>query len=348
METYQLTKIANVHTHLREGEVVGPLIEKVLDGGALALGPMPNTTAGLTTAVAVTEYIQKAKQLVPEGKRLPFLPIVMVTEQTTAEEIDRCVEAGIVDAKVYPRLRTTKSDNGVVRYGTLLPILKYGSSVGMKFHFHPEHPSPVFSNRDAEFAFLPLVRMFLEETDATIIWEHGTDSRCIAHWKDMATSERFFVTLTAHHLATNEDDSFGDVRAVCKPPIKTEDDRRALIALVGEGKRWVMAGADDAPHPMESKHVHEGRCACGAYTSPFLILLYAHALGRMFLMRKAVEVSNFLFWNAMKLHPHLSSQCASDCVNIKREPFTIPLSYDIGPWKVEPFWAGQTLDWSFA
>lgn len=348
METLNLVRIASVHTHLREGAVVGPLIEKALDGGACALCPMPNTTAGLTTAASVTEYIRQAKQFTPEGKQLHFLPIVMVTEQTTERDLDECVAAGITDAKIYPRDRTTKSEKGVVRYGSILPILKHGGDVGIRFHFHPEHPSLVFSNRDAEFAFLPLVRMFLEETNATIVWEHGTDARCISHWKDMATSRRFFVTLTAHHLVTNEDDTFGDVRAACKPPIKTEEDRRALVELVGEGYSWVMAGADDAPHPIEGKHVHKDRCACGAYTSPFLLLLYAHALGRDLLISRTPQVAAFLFYNAVALHPQLSRQCSAEFVGIKREPFQIPLSYDIGPWKVEPFWAGRTLDWSFA
>lgn len=346
MESFKLVRIANVHTHLREGVVVGPLIEKVIEGGACALGPMPNTSKGLTTAAAVTEYICQAKRFIYEGSSPFFLPIVMVTEETTKKEIDECVAVGIVDAKIYPRLRTTKSQNGVERYGKLLPLLLHGGACGMKFHFHPEHPSPIFSNRDAEFAFLPIARMFLEETNAVIIWEHGTDARAIPHWKDMAMSRRFFVTLTAHHLATNEDDTFGDVRATCKPPIKTEEDRRALVELVGEGHSWVMAGADDAPHPTENKHVHEGRCACGAYTSPFLLLLYAHALGRDKLVSNLPAVQDFLFYNAMKLHPQL--KCTTGWIQIKQEPFQIPLSYDIGPWKVEPFWAGRTLDWSFA
>ena len=346
MESYGLVKIANVHSHLREGEVVGPLIKKAIEGGACALCPMPNTTKGLTTAPSVTEYVGAAKHFVPDGKKLAFLPIVMVTEQTTEDEVFRCMEMEIVDAKIYPRFRTTKSENGVEKYGRILPIVKYGGQVGMKFHFHPEHSSPVFSNRDAEFAFLPIARIFLEETDAVIIWEHGTDARCIPHWEDMAASGRFYVTLTAHHLAANEDDTFGDVRAACKPPIKMEEDRQGLIRLVGKNHRWVMAGADDAPHPMESKHVPEGRCACGAYTSPFLLLLYAHALGRDFLVSRLPVVQNFLFYNAKKLHPQL--KCASDSMWIKREPFQIPLSYDIGPWTVESFWAGRKLDWSFA
>ncbi len=348
MEELKLVRIANLHTHLREGAVVGPLIEKALEGGVCALGPMPNTSAGLTTASSVYEYILRARELVPTERQCALLPIVMVTEETSQEAMNMCLEDGIVDAKVYPRHRTTKSHNGVERYGRLLPILRYGGNLKMKFHFHPEHPSPIFGNRDAEFAFLPIARMFLEETDATIIWEHGTDARCIPHWKEMAKSGRFFVTLTAHHLAANEDETFGDVRAVCKPPIKTEEDRQGLIQLIAEGNRWVMAGADDAPHPIESKHIHEGRCACGAYTSPFLLLLYAHAFDGMLIRTESgTEIlKNFLLYNALELHPQL--RVKTESISVKRTPFTIPHSYDIGPWKVEPFWAGRTLNWSFA
>ncbi len=344
--TISLQRIANVHTHLREGEVVGPLIAKAIEGGACALGPMPNTSAGLTTAAAVTEYVNRAKEFAPD---MPFLPIVMVTEQTTEKDIDECVAAGIADAKVYPCLRTTKSENGVVRYGKLLPLIRHGGKAGMKFHFHPEHPSPVFSNRDAEFAFLPLARMFLEETDATIVWEHGTDARCITHWKDMAASGRFFVTLTAHHIATSEDEAFGDVRAVCKPPIKTEEDRQELLRLIADGYEWVMAGADDAPHPIESKHVSKGRCACGAYTAPFLILLYIHVFTRAVHETPMLnsDVENFLYFNAKKLHPQLKLQSPPVLIT-KERAFQIQSTYNIGPWTVEPFWAGRTLDWSFA
>ena len=80
MESYGIVRIANVHTHLREGDVVGPLIEKAIEGGVCALGPMPNTTKGLTTAFSVTNYISEAKRLVRQERKLVFLPIVMVTE----------------------------------------------------------------------------------------------------------------------------------------------------------------------------------------------------------------------------------------------------------------------------
>lgn len=327
---------------------MGPLIANCIKGGVDALGPMPNTSAGLTTAARVCNYINYARLLEgDETKRfstLTYIPIVMLTEETTEAGIDECVTAGVRDGKIYPYLRTTKSARGVRQWGRMLPIIKHCGKVGVKVHGHFEHPSMTFDNRDAEYICVPIVRMFLEETGATVVWEHGTDARCIPHWIEFAQNERFFVTLTAHHLATNEDRTFGDVRAVCKPPIKTERDRADLVALVSENYPWVMAGADDAPHDVEKKHVHEDQCACGAYTAPFLAQLYAHALEHLFETSEGVAAFiNFTSRNARKLH---NLPDASRRITLLRKPFAIPKSYRIGSWTVEPFWAGKTINWS--
>lgn len=339
----EVDALCNVHTHLREGLMVGPLVQKAVTGGADVLAPMPNTKEGLTTAEQVMHYVKTA-QSAPFGKRVTFLPIVMVNEHTSLEVIDQCIEAGIVDCKVYPLNRTTKSHHGVRHYARLLLVMKHCGKVGMKCHFHPEHPLMLFDNRDAEFAFLPLLDMFLNETEAVIISEHGTDARCISFWQEMAKSGRFYVTLTAHHLASDEDIEFGNVRSVCKPPIKTRSDQQSLVRLVEEGYNWVMAGPDDAPHLRKHKHVNTGGCACGAYTAPFLMQLYAHALGNLLHMPQGVRTFvDFTSHNARILHQLPS---ASRKITLVKESFLIPLSYKIGPVAVEPFWAGQTIDWN--
>ncbi len=336
-------KLANVHSHQREGEVVGQLIQNAIAGGADVLCSMPNTNEGLKNADEVMMYNKMEKALIPPGKTMHFIPIVMITESTTEFEIYDCVIRSVVDGKVFPLMRTTKSHNGVKNYGGIIPIVKYCGEVGMKVHLHPEHPSMVYSNRDAEFAFLAIARMFLEETDAVIVWEHGTDARCIPHWKEMAISKRFFVTLTAHHLITNEDDTFGDVRAVCKPPIKTERDRLSLIQLVCENHSWVMAGGDDAFHDKSSKHVDYGKCACGAYTAPFLLPLYAQALEELFESDSGIETFvNFTSRNARTFH---SLKNTPEIIKLERKEWQIPLTYPIGSQTSLPFWAGQRLRW---
>jgi len=339
----EVEALADLHFHLREGkEIMTSLLEYAFQGGADVLGIQPNLLEALIKAGMVIVYKDKAVSLIPSGRVMRFVPFVMITENTTEYDIDECVESGIVDGKVYPFMRTNKSEHGVQRYGKIMPIVKHCGEVGLKCHFHPEHPSMKFENRDAEFVFVSLARMYLEESDATIVWEHGTDARCIPHWKEMAKTGRFFVTLTAHHLATSENEAFGDVRAVCKPPIKTEGDRQGLISLVEEDQSWLMSGTDTAWHSEGAKHTSKGGCACGSFV-PFALPLYAHSLGNLLFTPKGIQTFiNFTSRNARKLHKLPES---SRVVKLKNEPWEIPLTYPVGPEKGLPFWAGHKLNW---
>ena len=342
MDSYSMTvrALCNVHCHLREGkDLMRDLIALAVKGGADVLAPMPNTKDGLTTAAMVLKYCDIAKECV-QPEEVTFLPIMMINEYTSSEDIKRCFHGGIDDCKVYPLNRTTKSHNGVRHYSRLIKIIRECGELGIKCHFHPEHPWNLFSNRDAEFVFLSTIDMFMNETNATIIWEHGTDARCIPYWKEMAQSKRFFVTITAHHLVADEDGEFGDVRSVCKPPIKTYRDRYELVRFVKENHSWVMAGPDDAPHDRATKHPETGCCSCGAYTAPFLLQLYAHALNPA---NDNLAFENFVSRNARDLHGLPPS---TRKITLVKKPFQIPLSYQVGPWTVEPFWAGKTIDWS--
>ncbi len=338
----EVDAMVNPHSHLREGYIMKHLIWRALEGGVDVLGPQPNTENGLCGADDATSYIDYAKACVPEESALEFIPFLMLTEKTTAREIELCTDCGIFDAKIYPQFRTTLSGKGIRYYHHLLEKVRYAATYGMRIHLHPEHPWPLIPNRDAEYQFLSIAEMLLQ-TDATLFWEHGSDARCIPFWKEMAKTGRFYLTLTAHHLATNEDAAYGDVGAVCKPPYKTPWDQTNLVQLVCEDHPWVMAIGDDAPHDMKTKHV-TGPCACGAYTAPFLLPIFAHTLSDLLMSQKGSETFvNFTSRNArriFKLPP------ASHTRMLIYKPFLIPMSYEIGPWTVEPFWAGKTLDWS--
>ena len=347
-----LRAMINPHTHLREDtpdiEVVKDLIAHAVAGGAAVLGPMPNTVTGLTTAGQVIDYIAECKRKSGKASFDPgFIPIVQITEHTTPQNLDYCIPLEIYDGKVYPFERTTNSENGVRDYWKLIPILQYAGTIGMRIHLHPEIPNMIVENRDAEWHFVAIMDMLMRSTEdhgTVFVWEHGTDSRCIPHWKEWAQSGRFYITLTAHHLATNESETFGDVQATCKPSIKTLIDQRGLVGLVAEDHDWVMAGADDAPHPKEKKHVY-GKCACGAYTAPFIFALYAHALHSLLTSKKGMRIfASFMYGNAARMYKiklkHLPM------VELSNTPMTIPKTYQVGPWTIETFWAGKKIGWS--
>lgn len=344
--SFLVDAMADMHVHLREGEdVMCDLATHSIEGGADVVLPMPNTQKGLLCAKDVLDYHVKLVQLpcLPGGKFISFVPTVMINESTTTEVIDECADNGIFDAKVYPLNRTTKSHNGVYSYARIMDAIRRCGEKGVRVHFHPENPWMLFDGRDAEYAFLQIAKDAVYETKAIVIWEHGTDARCIPFWREMAKSGRFCVTLTPHHLVTNEDSEFGDVRSVCKPPIKTRRDQKELVQLVLEDNLWVMAGTDTAPHPNATKHPLSNGCSCGSFQAPFAVQLYAHALLGNDEIMDLEMFNNFISRNARHIY---TLPPASRQVKLKNEPFKIPLSYKAGSWEVESFWAGKTIDYS--
>jgi len=336
------------HVHFREAEkkTMKPLIKNAINGGARVFGAMPNTKDGLLTALDVKSYTNLAKSCVPKNVHVDFIPIVMINEKTTPAMLNECARLGIMDGKVYPLDRTTQSHYGVRDYLDIVPPVRHMGKLGMRCHMHPEHPWMLIQNRDAEYQFLPIMDMFIRKTETTLIWEHGTDGRCVPYWKQMAKTGRFYLTLTPHHLATSEDPSYGDVGTICKPSIKTLWDQLALLDLVARDYPWVMAGSDKAPHDVTKKHVVGKGCACGAYHGDFTLALYAHALNDLLLTPSGIQVfANFIHHNARKLYnlPEFSEMVTLLC-----KPFRIPMNYNIGDWTVEPFWAGREIMWSIA
>jgi dihydroorotase (homodimeric type) len=345
--------LVNPHCHFREdqheeGDLVPQLVDLAVEGGAVVLGPMPNVSGGLKTAEEVAAYLRSAGTA-EYAHLTTFIGIVLITDRTTRADIEKCVAAGIYDGKIYPLNRTTGSDKlGVRDYHRLIEIVRICGELGVRVHLHPEYPLMSIPSRDAEYMFISTMDMLMRSTEdvgTVFVWEHGTDSRCILFWREWAQTGRFYVTLTAHHLAADEDDTFGDVRAACKPPIKTNRDKYVLRLLVREDNHWVMAGLDDAPHPEEKKFVDQGRCACGAYTAPFGLQLYAHALlSDNSGLQDVAALRRLTSDNARALYGLPSGRM--DAFRLVWQPFTIPLTYNVGPWTVRPFWAGETIDWS--
>jgi dihydroorotase len=347
MRRISVAKLIDPHVHLREGEgVIEALISHSVMGGAIVLGPMPNTLEGLKTAAQVTAYIENAKKLVPGGADVKFIPIAMLTEDTTFEMIDEWVAAGILDAKVYPLKRTTNSEYGVEAYSKILKLVDYCGKVGVRVHLHPENPNMLFGNRDAEYQFIPIMEMLIQQAPETIfVWEHATDRRCIPFFKEWAKSGRFYVTITAHHLISNEDNSYGDVRAVCKPNPKEEADRLALITLISEKNRWVMAGTDTAFHDKTAKHTLAGKCACGAFTAPNALVMYAHALDHLFGRSSSSDVfDNFVLYNASDLYGLDLFKHKNDAV-LEEGEWEVPDKYKVADKVALSFMAGEKLKW---
>jgi dihydroorotase len=337
------------HFHLREGDgVMRDLLRLAYLAGVSTVGTMPNVGKGLLTAESVVNYRQKARASVNNHEvSVPcvdiFMPIGAINEDTTLDELELMYDAGIRSVKVYPLGRTTNSDFGVRDYFKLLPLVTRCGELGITVHFHPENPNMLFEDRDAEFQFISFVDQFIRLTKAKIVWEHGTDARCIPYWKEWSKTGRFFVTFTPHHLLTNESDSRGDVRAEVKPRIKTCRDQNDLVKLVLEDHDWVMAGSDSAWHPCDAKHTDEGQCACGAFHGRHTLALYAHALLDRFIYESMEDSFDcFIFHNAKELHG-LDIERVE--ITLVREETKIEKEVLVDGNPSMLFWAGKTINW---
>lgn len=340
--------LADGHGHLRKKrEVVRDNIKHSINGGADSILAIPNFENGLSTVDEVLAYDAMAREQIPEGYTYNILPTMMVNEFTPLDELRRAADQGIRDVKFLPFLRSTNSKFGFRKFWKTMPQIKVCGEEKIRVHVHPEHPLQLFGNRQAEYACLTFAEMALSESpDAVFFWEHGTDARCIPFWEEFAKTGRFFVTLTAHHLDSNEEDAFGDVRRTCKPPIKTERDRIDLCRLVAMGLDWPLSGGDAAPHQQESKHVDHGHCACGAATAPFLARLYAHALHPYLDLKTEKGQQFFKKFTSDNPRRVLGLPPASRQITLINKPSYIPLDYPVGDWKVMSYGAGEMLDWS--
>src|SRR3989344_5583629 len=150
---FSVDAMFNTHSHLRQGLQVRPLLRLSVAGGMDALHYMPNPLNGLKTQSEVRAYdiFALTRSAEDEYFTVPrLIPSVMITEETTEEMINECVRDGIIDVKAYPRDRTNSSI-GIERYARILPMIRHCARKGVRVHLHPEHPSKLVGNRDAEF-----------------------------------------------------------------------------------------------------------------------------------------------------------------------------------------------------
>lgn len=356
MTTPQITirRLRHLHSHFREADVLPSYLDMAYRGGSSVVGGMPNLKVPLTTADRLLAYLKAAEAAIPTGRPFTFVPIAYLNEKTTFEMMVEFMKVGAFHFKVYPRYRTTQSEDGVVNYYPIIEIVRraaiYAREVfGKKLyvHFHPEHPHKDFIGRVAEFVFLVVAEMFLVNTEAIIVWEHGTDGECIIMWKKFAETGRFFLTITPHHLIENEDTAGGMINALCKPPYRREPDRQALVALIAEDHPWVMLGPDDAPHDEVAKRPEDGcGCAFGAYHAFCLPEVCAHALDPI--LKKGeqgrVTFQNFTGDNAER---NFDLPPTTETITLERRPFRIPMRVSVGgKFLVIPYRAGKELLWS--
>ncbi len=130
----------------------------------------------------------------------------------------------------------------------LSPGVNYGSEAAKKFDVLGAMPmsEEAMIARDIELAL---------QTGARVAFQHVSSGRSVALIREgKARGADIHAEATPHHLGMTEDDvlTFG-VNARMNPPLRTEEDRQALIAGLADGTIDMIA-TDHAPHTAEQKN----------------------------------------------------------------------------------------------
>ncbi|MGI6096589.1 MAG: dihydroorotase [Dethiobacteria bacterium] len=257
----------DMHVHLREPgqeskETIYTGCQAAVAGGFTAVACMPNTVPVVDNKVVI-EYIKKEAERVSLAKVYPIGAITKGCQGQELAEIGRMVEHGI---------RAVSDDGQPVKEAELMrSVLEYTRMFAIPVINHCEDPSLIGLHGINEgristilglagaptVAETTMVARDLLLAEYTGGWVHiahvstATSVELIRRAKERGV--RVTAEVTPHHLLLTEEAVDGyNTQAKMNPPLRTEEDRLALIAGLREGVIDLIA-TDHAPHGPEEK-----------------------------------------------------------------------------------------------
>tara|TARA_R110002050_G_scaffold1244_5_gene8762 strand:- start:51996 stop:53045 length:1050 start_codon:yes stop_codon:yes gene_type:complete len=273
-----LTQPDDWHLHLRDNAALKRTVADTARYFNRAV-IMPNLRPPVTTTVLAIEYRDRILDACPAGNRFMPLMTLYLTDNTSADEVQRAYDSGIVHAfKLYPAGATTNSDAGVTDLKLCASALSAMQRLQIPLLVHGEVTTPEIDIFDREKVFIEqILRPLLHEYPTLkVILEHITTADAVDFV--MASDARIAATITPHHLLLNRNDLLvGGIHPhnYCLPVLKRNTHQQALIKAATSGNPKFFLGTDSAPH---AQNVKENACGCaGIYSSHAAIELYAEA-----------------------------------------------------------------------
>jgi len=338
--TITITRPDDWHLHLRDGAA----LSAVLPDSARRFGRaivMPNLRPPVTTTALAYAYRERIMQAMPAGSGFEPLMTLYLTDNTSAEEIDRAKASGIVHGvKLYPAGATTNSDSGVTNIGHCVKALEAMEKHGIPLLVHAEVTDVDVDVFDRERVFIernmvPLLERF---QGLRVVFEHITT-------KDAAdfvagAPENVAATITAHHLLMNRNAMFnGGIRPhhYCLPVLKREEHRLALVAAATSGNPKFFLGTDSAPHAKSAK---EAACGCaGMYTAHAGIELYTEVFDAAGSLDRLEAFASFHGPDFYRLPRN------TDKITLEKTAWEVPASLPFAGDELVPLRAGSHIFW---
>jgi dihydroorotase len=331
------------HLHLRDG----PRMAAVLAATARVFGRaivMPNLSPPVSTVALAAAYRDRILAALAPGSAFEPLLTLYLTDNTSPEEIARAKASGFIHAvKYYPAGATTNSDFGVSSLDRVQGALAAMERHGMVLSLHGEAVDPAVDVYDREQAFVDtsLARIVRDFPGLAIVLEHITTKDAAAFVRE--TQANMAATITPQHLLYARNAMFeGGIRPhlFCKPILKREVHRQALVAAATSGNPRFFLGTDSAPH---ARHLKENACGCaGCYSAHAAIELYAEAFEDAGRLDRLEGFASRFGADFYRLPRH------RDTITLVRDAWQVPDDYAFGPDRIVPLRAGESVRWRLA
>jgi dihydroorotase len=344
----QLIQPDDWHLHIRDGEVMRDVLADTARQFARAI-IMPNLKPPVTTVDLANAYRGRIEAKLQSLGVTSFTPLMTLylTDNTSAEEVRKAKDAGIVGFKLYPAGATTNSDAGVSDIKRCYAAFEVMQAVGMPLLVHGEVTSAHIDIFDREALFIDQVLEPLRKDfpELKIVFEHITTKQAAYYVRDAHTAGKnnIAATITPQHLLMNRNAIFaGGIRPhnYCLPVLKREEHRVALLEVATSGSPRFFLGTDSAPHPKGAK---EAACGCAGCYSAFNALgLYAEAFESVAKLDKFEGFASF-FGPDFYLLPRNTQK-----VTLVKQAQNIPAELPLGDDTIVPLRAGETIAWTLA
>ncbi len=335
-----ITQPDDWHLHLRDGAALKSVVADTAKYFRRAI-VMPNLKPPITTTALAIAYRERIMQALPAGVSFEPLMTLYLTDNTSAEEIRKAKDSGLIHAvKLYPAGATTNSDSGVTSLDKCSAAIAAMQEVGLPLLTHGEVTDADVDVFDREKVFIdrhmqPLIARY---PDLRVVFEHIT-TKDAAEFVASAGGN-VAATITVHHLLMNRNDMFkGGMRPhhYCLPVLKRETHRKALVEAAISGSAKFFLGTDSAPHPKKAK---ESDCGCaGMYTAHAAIELYAEVFEDAHALDKLEGFASFYGPDFYGLPRN------TDTITLVKKSWQVPESYPYDGDVLVPLRAGQEVHW---
>ena len=331
------------HVHLRDTEALKAVAHFTAERFGRAI-VMPNLKAAITTTALAGAYRQRIVAALPPGSRFEPLMTLYLTNDTSAEEIDRAKNSGFIHGvKLYPAGATTHSQAGVTDIEHVYRVLARMEKIGMRLLVHGESPGIDVDVFDRETHFIDTVLApLLERFPAlAVVFEHITTDRAVEFVRTARNGVA--ATITPQHLLHNRNALFmGGIRPhyYCLPILKRERDRQALLQAATSGNPRFFLGTDSAPHERGTK---ETACGCaGMFTAHAAIELYAEAFESAGRLDRLEGFASHFGADFYGLPRH------TDTITLLKDPWIGPPQLAFAGGTLIPYRAGEPIAWRLA